>query len=79
MTPKDKARELFDKYATYAVMWTGGIDVEKQNCKMCALIAVDEILLLCPFETYSETLSPYDGAELSTKYWQEVRQEIENL
>ena len=44
MTPKEKAKELFDKYATYVVMWTGGIEVENQNCKQCALIAVDEII-----------------------------------
>ena len=36
MTPKEKAQELFDKYATYVVMWTGGIEVENQNWQtMC--------------------------------------------
>jgi hypothetical protein len=43
-TPKEKAEELFNKYATYAVMWTGGIEVEKQNCKQCALIAQQNLL-----------------------------------
>jgi hypothetical protein len=69
MTPKEKAQELFDKYATYVVMWTGGIEVEKQNCKMCALIAVDEIWNALES---ARAFEEYD-------YWQEVKQEIEKL
>ena len=34
------ARELFNNYATYVVMWT--------DCKQCALIAVNKILELLP-------------------------------
>lgn len=70
MTPKDKAQELFDKYSTYAVMWTGGIEVENQNCKQCALIAVDEIT-----KYLDDILLPNPFGQ----YWQEVKQEIENL
>ena len=40
---------------------------ETDNAKQCALIAVEQILEL-PFEFESER-----------KYWQEVKQEIENL
>lgn len=69
MTPKEKAKELFDKYATCVVMWTGGIEVEKQNCKMCALIAVDEIINYLPRKVTNSHLW----------YWQEVKQEIQNL
>jgi hypothetical protein len=65
MTPKEKAEELFNKYATYAVMWTGGIEVEKQNCKQCALIAVDEIMNNC--------------YEVHKPFWLEVKQEIETI
>jgi len=64
MTSKEKAEELFNKYATYAVMWTGGIEVEKQNCKQCALIAVDEIMKAHSFDKM---------------YWEEVKQEIKKL
>ena len=70
MTPKEKAKELFDKYATYVVMWTGGIEVENQNCKQCALIAVDEIINNDGFTRHDDSL---------TEYWQEVKQEIKNL
>lgn len=80
MTPKQKAKQLVEKYATYVVMWSGGIEVEKQNCKQCALIAVDEVLKSSPSlpilgdgGIYSEDI------ELSKTYWQEVKQEIEKL
>ena len=69
MTPKEKAQELFDKYATYVVMWTGGIEVENQNCKQCALIAVDEII-----KSLDDVLHPNPFGQ----YWNKVKQEIEN-
>ena len=75
MTPKEKAKELFGKYATYVVMWAGDVNTTHQNCKQCALIAVDEIiktgLLL--------DSSVYVMVKTSIEYWQEVKQEIENL
>jgi len=70
MTPKEKAKELFDKYATYVVMWTGGIEVENQNCKQCALIAVDEII-----KSLDDVLHPNPF----NQYWAKVKQEIKNL
>ncbi len=70
MTPKEKAKELFNKYATYVVMWTGGIEVENQNCKQCALIAVDEII-----KSLDDVLHPNPFGQ----YWNKVKQEIENL
>ena len=70
MTPKEKAQELFDKYATYVVMWTGGIEVENQNCKQCALIAVDEII-----KSLDDVLHPNPFGQ----YWNKVKQEIKNL
>jgi hypothetical protein len=86
MTPKEKGKELVEMFIGFAsdedTTEDGFVyseEIRLWKAKQCALIAVDEILLLCPFETYRETLSPYDGAELSTKYWQEVRHEIENL
>jgi hypothetical protein len=74
MTPKEKAQELFNKYATYVVMWTGGVEVEKQNCKQCALIAVDEIL-----SDYKNYLLHENTEYKGLMYWQEVKNEIEKL
>jgi hypothetical protein len=63
MTPKQKAEELFAKYAFLTIS-----DMSDENfnqTKQCALIAVDEIL--------DECLS------LKEEFWEEVREEIENL
>lgn len=74
--PKEKAKDLFDKYATYAVMWTGGAEVEKQNCKQCALIAVDEIINNFGTRTTGqEFYTEYRAVE----YYQQVKTEIEKL
>jgi hypothetical protein len=68
MTPKEKAEDLFNKYATYVVMWAGDINTTHQNCKQCALIAVDEII-------NTEVGNTVKGYE----YWQEVKKEIQIL
>lgn len=66
MTAKEKALELVvDFYSVNAESVENGM--EWQMAKRCALIAVDEIINLC-----ASGLS-------ETKYWQEVKQEIENL
>jgi len=75
MTPKEKAKKLVDKYSTYVVMWSGGIEVETQNVKQCALIAVDEILEELDHLTFDD----FDYGTSKMMYWQEVKEEIKNL
>jgi hypothetical protein len=81
MTPKEKAKELVYKYKNASFNCKGcdmpfcdipctslSIDESKQ----CALIAVDEIIQAIDwheFEVPNEQIN----------YWQEVKQEIENL
>ena len=72
MTAKEKAKDLVDKYSTYVVMWAGEIEVQNQNVKQCALIAVDEIIQAIRFTDAKSDLG-YVG------YWKEVKQEIEKL
>ena len=75
MTPKEKAKELFKKYSK-GKDEHGWALCEFDSCaKICALIAVDEIinctLPCCEF-----------GGEinyLTSEYWDEVKQEIELL
>jgi hypothetical protein len=76
MTPKEKAFELIELF-TFNCR-------ECDNSKISALIAVDEILELK--ETQEEYQIQYDNGEWSrelgyrySKYWAEVKQEIENL
>ena len=69
MTPKEKAKELFDKY----------FDITNSfyDAKYCTLIAVDEIL------TNAKYIIPIllESSDLvcSKEYWQAVRDEIEKL
>ena len=66
MTPKEKAKELVDRYdetLTYLE--------SKSKAKRCALIAVDEIL-----NHHSQEQGLY---RIDTYYWQQVKQEIEKL
>lgn len=65
MTPKEKAEELYNIFE-YSITGLEGNEWW-DSAKKCALIAVDEILKasLC--------------CNLSKKYWQEVKTEIEKL
>jgi hypothetical protein len=78
MTPKEKAKELVDKFyqrfplKMNVITTRGDLSWEYDSwneAKQCALIAVDEILNIKSVDR------DYD---LST-YWEEVKQEIEKL
>ena len=64
MTPKEKAKELVNKFYPN-VQWKLGQEDCLDRAKRCALIAVDEILQHC-----YEVIKPF---------WNEVKQEIEKL
>ena len=65
--PKDKADELYSKYDDLLNKDFGNPIVFDNQLKICALIAVDEILKII-FEHQN-----------AYEYWKEVKQEIENL
>jgi hypothetical protein len=66
MTPKEKAEELVSKF-----YWRKtNHNVSVIDSKQLALIAVDEILKVAAF---------YNDSQAEVTYWQEVKQEIENL
>jgi hypothetical protein len=74
MTPKEKAEELVRKYYTFGINNVPMQSFSWYECKQCALIAVDEIILANP---HSNT---FLNVEYSTmEYWQEVKEEIEKL
>ena len=74
MTPKEKAQELVEKFLPQV----RGADrynynLEDMNlfiAKQCALIAVDEILIL---------ITAIDGTEHWQNYYEKVKTEITNL
>ena len=70
MTPKEKAKELIDKFGVELNWLEIDYNVSLyRDVKQCALIAVNEILSVC------SQVEPYLGYD----YWQEVKTEIEKL
>jgi hypothetical protein len=68
MTPKEKAEELFAKYAFLTIS-----DMSDENfnqTKQCALIAVDEVL---------NEENHFIQTDAHLLYWEQVKQEIKNL
>jgi flavin-dependent dehydrogenase len=66
MTPKEKAKELVDKYYIFN-------HIGNRHAVKCALIAVDEIK-----EQLIQNLSN-DVSAIHAIYWEKVKQEIEKL
>lgn len=75
MTPKEKAKELLEKMnVAYRPKGNGlPVDMHKSQVKRCAFLAVVEIQKLPNIGcNHSQDESQYD-------YWQEVKEEINNL
>jgi len=79
MTPKEKAKELVDRFVklTYSVNKFNYItELEYEVSKQCALICVDEILLMAKNDFWR--MSDIYLVN-KTIYWEQVKQEINNL
>jgi hypothetical protein len=79
MKPKEKAKQLYidmlswqDNSIEYLER-----DVISISAKKCALIAVDEMILVLPFTDTNSTLNEY--AIHLQKYLEQVKHEIEKL
>lgn len=75
MTPKEKAKELVDKFIEPTMEFDelDGYVEDKDNAKQCALIAVDEII-----RELTEEISPSVHG-FRHQYWIEVEHEILKL
>ena len=74
MIPKEKAREIYEKFIKLSSR--SELDISRggqHNAKKCALIAVDELINA---ERFFETLA---SGRIYTKYWYEVQDEINKL
>jgi hypothetical protein len=78
MTPKEKAKELIEKYSPLVTTWDCYNDCPTEDkyilrdSKKCSLIAVDEIISL---------MIKFHGRHIENNlteigYWEEVKQEI---
>lgn len=68
LTPKEKAKELFDKYQIAGSQWY------VETTKKYTLIAVDEIIN--SLENYGKESDELQNMENDFRYWQEVKQEL---
>jgi hypothetical protein len=79
MTPKEKAKELYSKM----LEWQDHADIYidrkiiSPSAKQCALIAVDQMILVLPFTNTNTSLNEY--AIHLQKYLEQVKQEIETI
>jgi hypothetical protein len=73
MTPKEKAKELFGKYAMYLRANLMYDEEANEDAKQCTLIAVDEIIEANPI-AFDEN----DNC-IEKNWWKEVKKEIEKL
>lgn len=79
MTPKEKAKELYDKM----VQWQTDADIYIErnitsiSAKHSALIAVDQMISVLPFTAIHKSLNEY--AIQMHKYLEKVKHEIEQL
>lgn len=79
MIPKEKAKELVNKYCAYHFeQKKGSIIIDLEKAKQCALIAVDEIL---NDYSYMQNIRNANSNQIHSQriYWEEVKQEIEKL
>jgi hypothetical protein len=70
MDPKEKAKELFLKFAMYIRAGYMFDEDADEDAKQFALIAVDEIL---------KVVSIYNDTQAEVTYWEKVKQELEKL
>ena len=68
MTPKEKAKELVDR-----MLNSQSHTCELYDAKLCAIIAVDELL------SNIEPSVSMDIISARIKYWEQVKEEINNL
>jgi len=79
MTPKEKAEELMLKFmAIKSTKLSDFSVIYSPVAKLCALIAIDEILKSNPIMPLSYMLES-EALDAGIDYWQEVKQEIEKL
>ena len=91
MKEQEKAKEFVEKYLNYVSGWTTTnkpneipsaqyevYEMKLGRAKQCALIAVDEIIKSAPTKPGSY-ITIYQDEREANDYWEQVKQEIENL
>lgn len=74
MSPKEKAEELITNMYNVEVDNISQFRMEWEMAKQCALICVDEIIKVTPYEDFRKIYRDVDK-----QYWQQVKQELNKL
>jgi hypothetical protein len=82
--PKEKAKDLVEKFIGIESGWSDNVVTDDIQAKECALIAVDEIIesndsfanSMNIWYDENGKIADYDDCRI---YWQQVKQEIQNL
>ena len=77
MTPKEKAKELVDKFKNRSIEL--GESHSQLLAEANALIAVNEGINILDEICESRGYDPFESPLYDLKYWKEVKQEIEKL
>jgi len=72
MNAKEKAEELFKQYYSYLKANLMNDEEAWEDAKVCALIAIDEIVEAIEWHEY-------ETPNKEIRFWMEVKQEIEKL
>jgi len=75
MTSKQKAKQLYDKFI---FMLPDTAEISKQDIQELSLFVVDEILNMVNYQPMFIDLSTMETI-YSYDYWEQVKQEINNL
>lgn len=80
MTPKEKAEELVEKFRhAKSHKMSDYSTIYNPTAKVCALIAVDEVINSSPARSPINDGSDAMPHFRAVKYWEQVKEEIEKL
>jgi hypothetical protein len=82
MTPKEKAKELFEKFYLIESP-NGSCQMTKHEARQCALIAVEEVIeIISDLDSLNDRTEDNlltDSINWKYYYWRDVKTEIEKL
>lgn len=77
MTPKEKAKELIDKFYNHTFNVEKDTEDNFESAKQCALVTIDEMLQIQSITMYPVIEDNYIYGHID--YWQKVKQELNKL
>ena len=79
MTPQEKAKQLFDKYYFLTLNVESDDDVNRYTAKICALVAVEDMLKESVLPIISHRTDSYKTAEDFNKNFTHIKDQIDSF